>query len=363
MVLDHGGRLEVSAFGRSEGAGLGETTTLLEPEGSSPSRLIPDFFSMGIPDFFIAGAPKCGTTALFSYLQSHPGIFLPEAQPWVGAVAAKEPHYFCTDFPNYRRCRALDDYLRLFAPASAGTLIGEASVWYLYSEVAIPQIMQRNPRARFIVLLRNPVDMAHSLHNQLYHTLDEDIADFERAWHMQARRAQGQGIPRHCREPKHLLYEKVCSFSHQLERLFKHVPREQCLVIIADEFGAAPEQTYVRALEFLGLAPDHRDSFPRVNSSATNRSRLLTVVLRSLPRRMKPLYRMSKAIANSVGLRPGSALSRWNRREQSRPPLDAAFRRQLLAEFASEVDRVEQLLDRRLDLWREPSDISLSDVA
>jgi Sulfotransferase family len=318
---------------------------------------------MRIPDFFIAGAPKCGTTALFAYLQTHPAIFLPEAQPWVGAVAAKEPHYFCTDFPNYRRCRTLDDYLRLFAPASAGTLIGEASVWYLYSEVAVPQIIERNPRARFIVLLRNPVDMAHSLHNQLYHTLDEDIDDFKRAWDMQARRARGQGIPRNCREPKHLLYKKVCAFSHQLERLFEHVPREQCLVIIADEFGAAPEQTYVRALEFLGLPPDDRDAFPRVNSSATNRSRLLAVALRSLPRQMKPVYRTSKAIANAVGLRPGAALSRWNRKEQVRSPLDAAFGRQLVAEFAPEVDRLEQLLDRRLDLWRASPDASLPHVA
>jgi hypothetical protein len=317
---------------------------------------------MRIPDFFIAGAPKCGTTALFSYLQTHPGIFLPEARPGISRLDAKEPHYFCTDFPNYRRCRALDDYLRLFAPAPAGALIGEASVWYLYSEIAVPQILVRNPLARFIVLLRDPVNMAHSLHNLLYHTLDEDIEDFRRAWDMQARRSQGQDIPPNCREPKHLLYKKVCSFSHQLERLFEHVPREQCLVIIADEFGAAPEQTYVRALEFLGLPPDNRDLFPRVNSSATRRSRLLTVALRTFPQRMERFYRTSKAIANAVGLHPGSTLSRWNRKEQARVPLDAAFRRQLVAEFAPEVDRLEQLLDRRLDLWREAPNVSLSHV-
>jgi hypothetical protein len=223
--------------------------------------------------------------------------------------------------------------------------------------------MEHNPRAKFIVLLRDPVNMAHSLHNQLYHTLDEDIDDFRRAWDLQARRAQGQDIPQHCREPKHLLYQRVCSVSEQLARLFKHVPREQCLVIITDELGAAPEQTYVRALEFLGLPSDHRDSFPRVNSSATQRSRVLTVVLRSLPRQIAPLYRTTKAIANAVGLRPGVALSRWNRKEQARAPLDAAFRRQLVAEFAPEVDRLEQLLDRKLDLWRAPSDVSLSDVA
>ena len=217
---------------------------------------------MRVPDFFIAGAPKCGTTALFSYLQTHPGIFLPEERLGISRLTAKEPHYFCTDFPNYRRCRDLDDYLRLFAPAPAGTLIGEASVWYLYSEVAIPQIIERNPCAKFIVLLRNPVNMAHSLHNLLYQILDEDIEDFrQRLGHAGSARP-GSEHPPHCREPKHLLYKNVCSFSHQLERLFEHVPREQCLVIISDEFGAAPEQGYRRALEFLGLPADQRDPFP-----------------------------------------------------------------------------------------------------
>ena len=135
-----------------------------------------------MPDFFIAGAPKCGTTALFSYLQTHPGIFLPAERPGTSRLSAKEPHYYCTDFPNYRRCRSREDYLRLFTDAAAGTLVGEASVWYLYSEVAIPRIMAEIPKAKFIVLLRNPVNMAHSLHNLLYHTLDEDIADFGCAW-------------------------------------------------------------------------------------------------------------------------------------------------------------------------------------
>jgi hypothetical protein len=40
------------------------------------------------PDFFIAGALKCGTTSLFSYLRAHPAVFMP---------ANKEPNYFCGD--------------------------------------------------------------------------------------------------------------------------------------------------------------------------------------------------------------------------------------------------------------------------
>ena len=40
------------------------------------------------PDLFIAGAPKCGSAALFAYLARHPRVFMP---------AIKEPNFFCTD--------------------------------------------------------------------------------------------------------------------------------------------------------------------------------------------------------------------------------------------------------------------------
>jgi hypothetical protein len=33
-----------------------------------------------IPHFVIVGAPKCGTTSLYRYLQQHPGVFMPETK-------------------------------------------------------------------------------------------------------------------------------------------------------------------------------------------------------------------------------------------------------------------------------------------
>ena len=44
---------------------------------------------MHIPNFFLFGAPKCGTTALYEYLRTHPNVFLPRL---------KEPHFFADDF-------------------------------------------------------------------------------------------------------------------------------------------------------------------------------------------------------------------------------------------------------------------------
>src|SRR5450631_4077734 len=80
------------------------------------------------PNFFIAGVQKCGTTALYSYLSQHPGVFMP---------AMKEPYYFATDLDMPGRITTPEQYRDLFAPAPRGTLTGEASPLYLYSKTAV----------------------------------------------------------------------------------------------------------------------------------------------------------------------------------------------------------------------------------
>ena len=59
------------------------------------------------------------------------------------------------------------DYSNLFENCPAGALVGETSKWYLFSRVALPQIIAINPDIKLIVLLRNPIDMASALHSHL----------------------------------------------------------------------------------------------------------------------------------------------------------------------------------------------------
>src|ERR1700752_2845468 len=92
-----------------------------------------------IPDFFIVGHAKCGTTALYEMLKTHPQIFMPEYK-W---GAGKEPWYFSRDNPQPqtdnvrsvsftgRQKVTLEQYTALFADAHPDQIIGEASTSYL----------------------------------------------------------------------------------------------------------------------------------------------------------------------------------------------------------------------------------------
>src|SRR5262245_29613028 len=96
-----------------------------------------------MPSFFVVGAPRCGTTALYTYLRQHPEIFLPES---------KEPHYFNRDMNSGGAIRNEEEYLALFAGAREHGHVGEASVYYLSSECAPGEIKKACPSAKIIIM-------------------------------------------------------------------------------------------------------------------------------------------------------------------------------------------------------------------
>lgn len=230
------------------------------------------------PNFFIVGAPKAGTTALVSYLADHPQIFLSEP---------KEPHFFADDFPHYKKIIPdMESYLALFEGAAdkAAPLVGEASVWYLYSTQAIENIKNYNPDAKLIVMLRRPRDVIHSLHKQLLWTLDEDDESLDSALQKMSARVEGRELPERCREPKFLLYKEVVKYGEQLKRLFRHFPRDQVHIIFFEDFVGDTLGCYKDVLRFLSVDFNGRVDFSRVNERKENKSKLVARLTHRPPR-------------------------------------------------------------------------------
>jgi hypothetical protein len=298
------------------------------------------------PDFYIIGAAKCGTTALYEYLSAHPSVFMPQL---------KEPHFFAEDFPSLRRVQTADEYLALFSAAAPGAMTGEASVWYLYSEVAVREIVRVRPEAKFVVMLRNPVDVVQSLHAQQLVVFVEDIADFEAAWRAQDRRARGEHIPLHCTEPTHLEYGRVCRFADQLERLFRIAPKSQVLVLIYESFFSDPASHYRQVLQFLGLPFDGRASFERINANQLPGNLAIHRLISRPPAFVQPAFILLRGLSRRFGLRLG-VFSRVlaNVRPTQRPAITDALEGELRDCFAPDIARVEKLIGQSLDIWRSP---------
>lgn len=299
-----------------------------------------------VPDFFIVGAPKSGTTALNDYLNKHPDIFM----------CRKEAHYFCTDFPCNVNFESFAYYQKIFDDFKEGQTVGEASVWYLYSEVAVSEILALNPDALFIAMLRDPVKAAQATHGELLLDLRENEPDFEKAWRLQDARLRGDHNPVNSREPKHLLYKNICSWSLQVERLLKTAPKGNVMILIMEEFFKDPGRGYRDVLDFLGVRHMALENYPKVNESKQVKSLWLLKASRDLPLRYPSAFRAAKRIVNTLGLRPGRSLYKYTKNgnvtNRARSPISQTFRQELNQEFRPDVERLENILGRSLqDIW------------
>ena len=287
------------------------------------------------PNFFILGAPKSGTTALSEYLRQHPDVLF--SQP-------KEPHFFNDDF-SHRHIESMDAYLKCFSQGNGQEhAVGEGSVFYLYSKTAVSNIMDLIPQARFIVMLRHPVEAAYSWHWQAMYSFGEDVEDFEIAWRSQKKRRSGEGLPPHNRVREALQYGPLFSYAEQLERLFELVPHERVHVILYDDFKKNTAFVYQQALNFLSLSPFYLQTYQRINTSKRLRwpfvERMVAVVGR---------------IKQSLGIRRGLGLlsftKRMNTKYERRPSLLPSFRSELEEYFKEDVLRTAKLIDRNLSGW------------
>jgi hypothetical protein len=330
----------------------------------------PRFF----PDFFVVGAPRCGTTSLCRYLSQHPAICF--SRP-------KEPHYFSRLAPGDPASDLETAYLRrCFGHRGPQHLrAGEGSVSYLYSPQAIERILSLEPRARFIVMLRDPLEMLPSYHLRLLFLLEEDEEDFATAWRLQAARARGEGLPKRCREPSFLQYAEIGSLGTWLERLWLRAGPRQVLPVVFDDFAADTAKEYERVLRFLDLEPDGQAVFWRKQRSRFYRSRRLQALLHRPPPALAKLAGVDAAPASSAAAgsrsagragRPGvgarwlragarragpalvrvrERLVRWNSIDASPRPLSPELRRELRAAFAGEIRKLSELLGRDLGHW------------
>lgn len=291
---------------------------------------------------FIAGAFKSGTTALASYLRTHPRIAMSEP---------KEPYYFAGDFPKLRKASNTAEYERLFPRTEQTQWLGEASAGYLYSTTAARDFHAFAPDARVILLLRRPDELVVAFHGELLYARDEE-RDFATAWGLEAARRAGRLLPRHCRTPAFLRYREVGRLGTQLERLFQYVPRAQVQIHLFDDLRRDPGAVYAETLRFLELPPDGRDEFPVVNAHKRHRLTRVGNWTQRPPRGAVTAVRWLKQATGWQRLGVLDAVRRWNAPARPRHPLPRALAQEVYETFLPEVDRLEQLLERDLSTWR-----------
>ncbi len=303
------------------------------------------------PDFFVVGAPRCGTTSLCRYLARNPQVCF--SRP-------KEPHYFARidhdPTPEEVRRDYLDRYFAHRTPQHRAA--GEGSVSYLYLPHVIERILRLNPQARFITMVRNPLQMLPSYHQRMRFLLQEDVPDFDAAWAAEAARERGERVPGLCLDARLLLYSQVAQLGAQVQRLYGLVGRERAHVVVFDDLVADPLRVYRAALAFIGVDDDGQTTFERRYESTMYRhhwlQKLMFIPATQGGRWVDSFQQRHRKYDPHTGARRQTWVTRlknWNQRPQAPAPLSAQMRATVCERLVPDVDRLSTLLGRDLRHW------------
>lgn len=184
---------------------------------------------MGLPDFLIIGAARCGTSSLFVNLLKHPRLRGPHL-PLTTLKNEKECHFFDKKFNNPKY--GLDWYKKRFQNSCKDIIFFEATPNYLFVPQVPKLVFRYLPYAKFIVMLRNPVDRAWS---HFYHWQNKTRDPIE----MVKNRNSG--------------YVQKGIYWSQLEQWFQFFDREQFLIIRSEDFFVDPKMIIAQCFEFISV--------------------------------------------------------------------------------------------------------------
>ncbi len=219
-----------------------------------------------LPDFLIIGEAKAGTTSLYRYLAEHPGV---------APAFTKEVHYFDL---HYRRGLA---WYRAHFPLAAERLYAERvlgrpfvtgeSSPYLFHPCAAERIERTVPRARFLVLLRNPIDRAFSHYTR--QTLRAEALSFEEAVEQEADRLAGEAerlrVETGARSVSHRKRSYLARgiYADRLQAWMARFPREQFCILNSERFFADPRDSMAQVCDFLRPPVVLQEAYPKYNVS------------------------------------------------------------------------------------------------
>jgi len=204
-----------------------------------------------LPDFLIIGAGKCGTSSLYNYLIQHPNIY---------PAKFKELNYFVRRWTRWYRPNFPTIFLKYFVNKfrKEQFMTGEASPFYLLNPLVAKQVKKKIPNVKIIILLRNPVERTFSQYSQWQKTEFESLS-FEEAIKSEKIRIieewKNYFDDKSISSRKHVRYSYLAGgiYYDQIKAWMDIFPREQFLIIKAEDFFSEPLKHLSQVFDFLGV--------------------------------------------------------------------------------------------------------------
>lgn len=275
-----------------------------------------------LPDTFLIGAQKAGTSWLHDVLASHPDIY---AHPSI-----KELNYFWRKHFD----RLPRSWYASHFPAADRTqyrAVIDTGPGYLFVPAVADRIRAVINDPRCIIVLRDPV---RRLISEYRHVCQKNGETRDlRSWARQEPEALAKG-----------------EYAAQLQQWFERIPRERCLILIAEEVQRDPAALFTQLGRFLSVSPggfDERVARAPVYQTRTARFPRLTRQLMRIRRSLKH-HRLEviPRLAHSLGGR--NLLFRSRTTPPSLSTEECAW---LTAYYKETIQETERILGRPIPVW------------
>jgi hypothetical protein len=224
----------------------------------------------------------------------------------------------------------------------------------MYSKTAAQRIAEWQPRMKAILMIRNPVDAAYSLHGQLLWSRTEDIFDFEEAVEAEEDRRAGRRISAMCTAPQQLQYTEIFRYTPQIKRFFDAMGRDRVKVIIFEDFTRNTAQVYRQTLEFLDLEPNFQADFKVVNAAKPIAPRFSDF----FAKRPKLRLMVHKVISRPMRRRLINLLPYVVKTMDRPSKVSPEVRAKMVPRFRDDLEQLSELLGRDLMHWCKIPDAS-----
>lgn len=248
-----------------------------------------------VPDYLIIGCKRGGTTSLFNYLVRHPGVLrmypLSRGLKSTDFFFKRGRHsirWYRSHFPSERYRRRLQRRLG-YRPVS-----GEASPYYVWDPRVAEKVRAVAPDVKCILLLRDPTKRAWSHYQERRENNTEPLT-FAQAIEAEDARLDGE-LEKMLADPEYYSaahdfysYRRRGVYAPQIRNWLEHFPREQLLVIYAEDLYRRTAETFDEVCDFLGIPRETMKTTEGYNSMPGSKEKPPQDVIEELAAFYKPL--------------------------------------------------------------------------
>ncbi len=277
-----------------------------------------------LPNLFIGGVQKSGTTYLHNLLKEHPDVFSPKYP--------QEIHFFAFEYDYQKNIKK---YQNKFRSWQGEKIIFQTSPYYLYLPAVPERIANIIPDAKFIFILRNPIDRAYS---HYWHSVKYayETLSFEDAIELETQR-----INHNLKFKSRYSYLDRGKYFGQIQRFYHHFGSEKVLIILFEDLKEKVNHVIKQCATFLQVDVSLFLQ-SKISERHKNHSRL--------PKNCH-IQKISSSLKETPLLLLSVLIDRFNLVSTKYPPMKQETRMMLLQYFKQDIHQLQTLIKRDLSDW------------